>query len=215
MTETVAMTGPSAKLGPGRFVLVVGPSGAGKDTLINLARTECAGDPRIVFPRRVVTRSASAFEDNEEMNDAAFRRALADGCFALHWEAHGHCYALPSAIDDDIRAGRAVVVNVSRGVIDALRRRYANVIAVAITAPPDILAARLAARGRSSDADLVQRLQRVAGGAEPVPEFTIVNVGDAREHAAVLTRIIKGEPGLRQDVNATRGGSTDVDRHHD
>jgi ribose 1,5-bisphosphokinase len=193
MSELATQTDRSNRLGPGRLVLVVGPSGAGKDTLISLARTACAGDAGIAFPRRVVTRSASAFEDNEEMSAAAFRQALADGCFALHWEAHGHCYALPRTIDDDIGAGRAVVVNVSRGVIDALRRRYANVVVVAITAPPEVLAARLAGRGRSSDADLGKRLHRVVDGPEPVPDVTIVNVGNAEDHAAVLTQIITGE----------------------
>ena len=224
MSETVAAVASSTSLGsgslgsgslgPGRLVLVVGPSGAGKDTLINLARAECAGDPDVVFPRRVVTRSASPFEDNEEMSAATFRQALADGCFALHWEAHGHSYALPRAIDDDVRSGRAVVVNVSRRVIAALRQRYENVVVVAITAPPEILAARLAARKRGSDVDVGERLQRVIDGGEP-PDFTIVNVGDAREHAAVLTRIIKGEHGLRQGGNAERRGSANADHHHD
>jgi ribose 1,5-bisphosphokinase len=198
MSETVAVTIPSAGLGPGRLVLVVGPSGAGKDTLINLARAECADNPNLVFPRRVVTRSASVFEDNEEMNDAAFAQALADGRFALHWEAHGHCYALPRAIDDDIRAGRAVVINVSRSVIDALRQRYENVVVVAVTAPPEILAARLAARKRGSDADVGERLQRVIDREGP-PDFIIVNVGDAREHAAVLTQIIRGARPARRE----------------
>ena len=213
MSETVAATVPSGKLGPGRLVLVVGPSGAGKDTLINLARAECADDPGVVFPRRVVTRSASAFEDNEEMSDAAFGQALADGRFALHWEAHGHCYALPRAIDDDISAGHAVVVNVSRSVIDALKRRYENVIVVVITAPPEILAARLAARKRGSDVDVGERLQRVIDGGGP-PDFIVVNVGDAREHAAVLLQIIRGER-VHLAGNANRKGNADVDRQHD
>jgi len=213
MSETVAATVPSGKLGPGRLVLVVGPSGAGKDTLINLARAECADDPGVVFPRRVVTRSASAFEDNEEMSDAAFGKALADGRFALHWEAHGHCYALPRAIDDDISAGHAVVVNVSRSVIDALRLRYENVIVVVITAPPEIVAARLAARKRGSDVDVGERLQRVIDGGGP-PDFIVVNVGDAREHAAVLLQIIRGER-VHLAGNANRKGNADVDRQHD
>jgi ribose 1,5-bisphosphokinase len=213
MSETVAVTIPSARLGPGRLVLVVGPSGAGKDTLINLARTECAGDRGIVFPRRVVTRSASAFEDNEEMNDEMFAQAVADGGFALHWKAHGHCYALPRAINDDIRAGRAVVVNVSRSVIDALRRCYENVIVIAITAPPEILAARLAARKRGSDVDVGERLQRVIDGGG-IPDFTIVNVGAAGEHAAVLTQIIRGER-VHPAGNANTKRNADGDRQHD
>jgi ribose 1,5-bisphosphokinase len=193
MSETATQADRATRLGPGRLVLVVGPSGAGKDTLINLTRTECAGDPEIVFPRRVVTRSASAFEDNEEMDAAAFRQAQADGRFALHWEAHGHSYALPREIDDDIRAGRSVVVNVSRGVVERLRQLYLNVVVVSVTAPADVLAVRLAARKRSSDADLGERLHRVVEGADLVPDVTIVNVGDANEHARALTQIIKGE----------------------
>ena len=133
----------TATIGPGRLILVVGPSGAGKDTLLGLARAACAEDCNIVFPRRVVTREASAFEDNEPINRESFARALADGAYAMHWEAHGHCYGLPRAIDDDIRAGRTVIVNVSRTVISAMRAVYADVVVVSITAPPDVLAERL------------------------------------------------------------------------
>src|SRR5262249_34687441 len=128
----------SDAIGPGRLILVVGPSGAGKDTLLALARAACAEDQDIVFPRRVVTRKASASEDNVELSPEEFREALERGEFAMHWEAHGHSYGLPRTIDDELRAGRAVVVNVSRTVIDAARCAYANVIVIAITAPPDV-----------------------------------------------------------------------------
>ena len=105
MTDAPTIPGHRlATIGPGR--LGVGPSGAGKDTLIGLAQAACADDSGIVFPRRVVTREASSFEDNEQVSLDAFRQALARGDFTIHWEAHGHCYALPRAIDEDIRAGR-------------------------------------------------------------------------------------------------------------
>src|SRR5712671_4090552 len=101
MTEAPAISDhPPGAIGPGRLVLVVGPSGAGKDTLIGLARAACADDGSIVFPRRVVTREASIYEDNEQISSDAFRQALARNEFAMHWEAHGHCYALSRAIDD-------------------------------------------------------------------------------------------------------------------
>ena len=173
------------------MVLVVGPSGAGKDTLLDLARSACAGDDYIVFPRRVVTRQASQAEDNEELSPDAFRRALARGEFALHWEAHGHCYALPRSIGDDIRAGRAVVINVSRTMIDAVRRDYINVVVVLITAPPDVLAERLKMRARGSDGQIEQRLTRAINDPAAAPDITIVNVGDAADHARRLVRIIK------------------------
>ena len=180
-----------AAIGPGCIVLVVGPSGAGKDTLLNLARRACAEDGKVTFPRRVVTRQASQAEDNEELSPDAFAQALARGEFALHWEAHGHCYGLPCSIDDDIRAGRTVVINVSRTVIAAVRRAYANVMVVSITAPSEILAERLKMRGRGSDGRIEERLSRAVDDASVAPEVTIVNVGEAAEHANRLVNIIK------------------------
>jgi ribose 1,5-bisphosphokinase len=171
--------------------LVVGPSGAGKDTLLGLARAACADDRGVVFPRRVVTRQASAFEDNEQVSFEMFRQARAQGEFAVHWEAHGHGYGLTRAIDDDLRAGRTVIANVSRTVIDAVRRAYANVTVVSITAPPEILQQRLAARARDSDGQIEDRLTRAVSDAGTVPDITIVNVGDAEDHARALVRIIK------------------------
>jgi ribose 1,5-bisphosphokinase len=182
-----------AAIGPGRLILVVGPSGAGKDTLLGLAKAACADDGNVVFPRRLITRESSASEDNEEVSAEAFQRAVAHGDYAMHWEAHGHRYALSRTIDDDIRAGRAVIANVSRTVIAATRRNYANVVVVSITAPPDVLASRLAMRARVSDGRLEQRLARTVDETTATPDFTIVNSGVADYHARQLVRIIKGE----------------------
>jgi ribose 1,5-bisphosphokinase len=180
-----------AAIGPGRLILVVGPSGAGKDTLLGLAKSTCSEDRNIVFPRRVVTRDASASEDNEILAPDAFREALTRGEFALHWEAHNHLYGLRHAIDDDIRAGRTVVINVSRTVIDAARRAYADVTVVSITAPPDVLAERIAMRARGSDGLSAQRLGRTVEAA--APDITILNVGRPEDHARRLERIIRGD----------------------
>jgi ribose 1,5-bisphosphokinase len=189
---TGAPANPDGPIGPGRFILVVGPSGAGKDTLLGLAQTACVEDRSVVFPRRVVTRQASDFEDNEQVSFEDFRQARASGAFAVHWEAHGHGYALPRAIDDELRAGRTVVANVSRTVIDAVRRAYADVTVVSITAPPEILQQRLAARARDSDGQIGQRLDRAVNDPAAAPDLTIVNVGRAEDHARALVRIIEG-----------------------
>jgi ribose 1,5-bisphosphokinase len=181
-----------ATIGPGRLITVVGPSGAGKDTLLGLARAACADDSSIVFPRRAVTREASSYEDNEQLSLDAFRQARSQGDFAVHWEAHGHCYALSRAIDDDIRARRTVVANVSRTVVETLRRAYADVVVILITAPDEILAERLAARARSGDGRLADRLGRAVDDGATAPDVTIANVGSVEQHARELARFIKG-----------------------
>jgi ribose 1,5-bisphosphokinase len=193
VTEAPAISADRpAATGPGRLILVVGPSGAGKDTLIGLAQAACGDDGTIVFPRRVVTREASDSEDNEHVSLDAFQQARSKDEFAVHWEAHGHCYALPRAIDDELRGGRTVVANVSRTVVDAVRRAYAEVTVVSITAPPEILAERLAARARSSDGQLADRLRRAADDAAAVPDVTIVNIGSVEDRAREFVQVIRG-----------------------
>jgi len=194
MSEAPAIAADqSVAIGPGRLILVVGPSGAGKDTLLGLAKAACAEDRGIVFPRRVITRQASASEDNEEVSLGTFQEALTRSEYAMHWEAHGHCYALSRAIDDEIRAGHTVVANVSRTVVAAMRGAYASVLVVSITAPPNVLAERLAMRGRGSDGRIEHRLHRTVDEAAAAPDVTIVNTSSADYHARQFVRIIKGE----------------------
>jgi ribose 1,5-bisphosphokinase len=54
---------------------------------------------------------------------------------------------------------------------------------VEITAPPEILARRIAARGRAQDGDLAARLAREGG---VTADLTILNTGAADEAAARL-----------------------------
>jgi len=178
-------------VGPGRLVVVVGPSGAGKDTLIAGAGVRLAGDPTIVFPLRIVTRTGSAAEHHRTVSDCDFATAAAEGAFAFWWEAHGLKYALPAAIDDDIRAGRTVVCNVSRGIVAALRRRYAGVRVVLVTAPAEVLTTRLAARGRASDGDIARRIARAAPpNTELSPDHVIENISDLEHGTERLVAVI-------------------------
>jgi ribose 1,5-bisphosphokinase len=183
---------PLGQIGPGRLVLVVGPSGAGKDTLIDVARAACRDDAGSVFPRRIITRASSRAEDHDTMSNAAFDQAAADGAFALWWTAHGLKYGIPVAIDDDIRAGRTVICNLSRTVIDVARARYANVTVVQVTAPLEVLAARLSARGRGSDGAIMDRVQRtVPANSELNADVVIENIGAVETAAATLLRVVK------------------------
>ena len=182
----------TSPIGPGRLVLVVGPSGAGKDTLIGIVRRLCADDKRVKFPRRVVTRPSSEFEDNLALTPSEFDAAEGQGAFALHWRAHDHGYGVPRQIDDDIRAGGTVVINVSRTIIADARKRYRNVTVVLITAPAEVLARRVAARKRASDTSVEGRLQRAALPDTGAADIVISNVGAAEDHGRELAAAITG-----------------------
>jgi len=191
---TISLSAATAQpdlIGPGRLVLIVGPSGAGKDKLIAGTRAACAGNPEIVFSRRVVTRPASAAEDHATLTDADFDRAVKNEMFAFWWEAHGHKYGIPRAANSDIRAGRSVVNNVSRAVVDNVRRRYARVDVVLVTAPRDVLAARLARRSRPTDRSFSERIGRNDAFGSFRPDHVIETTGAPEAAVRQLLELLK------------------------
>jgi ribose 1,5-bisphosphokinase len=182
----------------GGFVLVVGPSGAGKDTLLQLARQEFAACPQYVFPRRLVTRSSSIWEEHDSIDHAAFERGVTDGEFTLAWRAHGHGYAIPGPCLGEAADGRIIVCNVSRMVVEAARERLPNVSVVEITAPREVLAARLAGRGRGDDADLGARLERSREIPSLDVDLMIVNDQAPQDGARLLIDFLQCKAGVTQ-----------------
>jgi phosphonate metabolism protein PhnN/1,5-bisphosphokinase (PRPP-forming) len=161
------------------LVLVVGPSGAGKDTLLAAARQALAEDARFRFVRRVITRPAYAGgEDHESVSEAVFTTRD----FALQWHAHGLRYGIPIDIAEALACGVTVVANVSRSVIAQAADRF-PVQVIEVTAPPELLAARLATRGRETPADAAARLARQVKLPAGVSVQTVVNDASPEEGA--------------------------------
>ncbi|HSI40972.1 MAG TPA: phosphonate metabolism protein/1,5-bisphosphokinase (PRPP-forming) PhnN [Xanthobacteraceae bacterium] len=175
MADVVHDVARHAALGPGTLVLVVGPSGAGKDTLLAYARARLRR-PEVLFARRRITRTPDGTEDHERLSPAEFESGVASGAFALHWRANGLGYALGSEVAAAVRSGRPVVANGSRAAVTEARQRFADVRVVLVSAPPAVLAARLAARGRESGAALSERLARVPA-LDEAPDLAVLNDG--------------------------------------
>ena len=178
---------------PGTFFLVVGPSGAGKDSVMRGARDVLADDDRFVFARRTITRPASAGgEDHIDSTVENFSAIDTAGGFCLSWQAHGLNYGIERAYANDIAARRCVVANVSRSVIDVARRRFPRVRIINVTAPRHVLAERLAARGRESAADIRKRLERadefLPQGADVI---TVRNAGSLTDSVKVFVGILR------------------------
>jgi ribose 1,5-bisphosphokinase len=188
-------------VGPGWVVLVVGPSGAGKDSVLNEARVRLAGDARFVFPRRVVTRVADGSEDHASLSRDAFEDLAARGGFALHWHAHGHRYGIPAEADVAVRAGRTAVFNASRQIVPVARGRYAGLAVVMVDAPVEIRAARLATRNREHAEQVLARLGRVVTGfSAEEADLVIDNSGPLTDSADRLVRWLQ--------MLAARGAAT-------
>ncbi|MDF2116042.1 phosphonate metabolism protein/1,5-bisphosphokinase (PRPP-forming) PhnN [Roseiarcaceae bacterium H3SJ34-1] len=152
---------PATTATQGTLIIVIGPSGAGKDSLINYARARLASDPAVLFVRRTVTRTAdAATEDHESLTQEEFAAAAAEGRFAVVWEAHGLRYGIPAGARAHIEAGGVAVANGSRAALPAILARFGKVTVVHVNARPDVLASRLAMRGREDAATIQARLER-------------------------------------------------------
>ncbi|MEM9356632.1 MAG: phosphonate metabolism protein/1,5-bisphosphokinase (PRPP-forming) PhnN [Pseudomonadota bacterium] len=135
----------------GTWVFVVGPSGAGKDTVIDHAREALKGDDQIYFARRVVTRPQNEFEDHDTLSVVEFEKQQRGGEFVLWWQAHELHYGIRQEWQDHVARGGTVVCNISRALLPDIEQRVkGRTSIVLVTAPPDVLALRIAARGRDS-----------------------------------------------------------------
>ena len=188
----------------GTLVVVVGPSGAGKDTLIAHARERLSADPTIHFVRRAITREAQPdAEDHDTLTEAAFNAAEASGAFAVTWRAHGLSYGVPVQVNDHLATGGVAVLNGSRLALPAIQRAFGRVLTVHVTCRPDVLGARLAARGRETVQEQGQRLARASASSDRFADAVeIDNSGDLAISGETLVRIISQ---IRGKASCPRG----------
>ena len=180
----------------GRLIAVVGPSGVGKDSLIDGL---CAACPALLRVRRVITRAADAGgEDFEAVRPADFARRRAAGQFALCWHAHGLSYAIPATVHGALAAGRDAVANLSRGALAEAGAVFPALHVLSVTAPPDVLAARLAGRGRETPQDVARRLTRTVPPVPAGAAITVIDNGGALADAvAAALAALYPESGAR------------------
>lgn len=183
-----------ARLGPPLYY-VIGPSGAGKDALIGGARASLDGGGNILFAHRYITRPVeSGGENHIALSPREFEVRARAGLFAMQWDNHGYRYGIGEEIQTWLTHGFAVVVNGSRGYLDTAAASFPALVPVLVSVPPEVAAARLAARGRESADEIRARLARnesFAGIRHPALR-TVENTGSIDDGVSALLDILTG-----------------------
>lgn len=148
----------------GRLIAVVGPSGVGKDSVMAGLHSAL---PHLHLVRRVITRAPGlGGEEYDAVTVAQFQAMIEDGAFAVHWGAHGLHYGIPIAVQHQLATGTDCLVNFSRKALPQAAAMFSRLVVLNITAKPDTIARRLAARGRETEAEITHRL---AQAEKPLP----------------------------------------------
>ncbi len=186
---------PAASLpAAGRLFFFVGPSGVGKDTLLEWVRQRMPADADSVFAQRTITRPAHPSESHEAMDAASFWQLAAAGHFAMVWQANDLCYGVRRGIEAELKAGRDVIVNGSREYVPQLRQSFPDAQVVWIEADAVQLRERMEARQRESGAALLRRLDRATQFAPPETEkiIRIDNSGPPEAAGQKVLEILAG-----------------------
>jgi ribose 1,5-bisphosphokinase len=185
------------------LVYVMGPSGAGKDSVLDRARALLAVDAPVAFAHRYITRPAGAGGENHvALSPVEFALRRTHGLFAFHWQAHGNEYGIGREIYAWRKAGLTVVVSGSREHFHKAGDIDDETYPVVITASPERLAERLARRGREDQAAAARRLSRSDAYDIIDPRLvTIVNDGaldTAAEAFVSLLATLRRSPDVRR-----------------
>lgn len=161
-----------------KIILIVGPSGAGKDTLLRGARDYFRHSAKIRFVRRYITRPPDINEDNYYIDLPGFLTLNEAGFFVASWNAHSNHYGVARHTFRENTPQATVICSISRTAIEAFERAFPDTVTINVTVPKVILQARLRQRGRENDSQLDHRLARAD---KPFAARNLVTFDNSRE----------------------------------
>jgi len=186
----------------GRLIVVVGPSGAGKDSIIKGAADYFQDNPRIDFVRRMITRECDPkSEIHDSVTEAQFIARQKRGEFSVWWQANGLYYGLPIELFERIDQGQLLIANGSRAAIADMRSKFKQLTVVHITVTAGVLADRLACRHRETADQIEQRLLRNKT-MKPIEGDDVVTIDNSAARDTAINEFIA----LVESCSATKPG---------
>ncbi|MBV7430868.1 phosphonate metabolism protein/1,5-bisphosphokinase (PRPP-forming) PhnN [Acidovorax sp. sif1233] len=181
-----------------RLVYFMGPSGAGKDSLLGWLHAHLPAPCPVHWARRTISRPAApGGEAHESVPPEAFAALRGEQAFALHWEANGLGYGIRAAQLAPLAHGQWVLLNGSRAYLADALARFPDLVAVHITASPHVLRERLLSRGRETPGEVEARVQRAAAFMPPpgAASLEVRNDGTLNDAGQQLLHALKRLPG--------------------
>lgn len=165
----------------GRLVVLTGPSGVGKGTLIQALLQR---HPELRLSVSATTRSPRPGEVHGKnyyfLTPEEFKQ-LVDQDALLEWaEFAGNCYGTPRApVVAHVQQGHMVILEIELEGARQVRQSFPGALQVFIMPPSiDALAKRLHSRDQDSKADIQRRLQRAEAEIQAASEFDVQIVND-------------------------------------
>ncbi|MBY9016758.1 MAG: phosphonate metabolism protein/1,5-bisphosphokinase (PRPP-forming) PhnN [Candidatus Lokiarchaeota archaeon] len=182
---------------PGLLILVIGNSGSGKDSIISeVVKRFPSNLKEIHLTQRYITRASSEKEKSIAISPKIFKEMSLHNKFTLEWHIYDLDYGVPIDIDDWLKKGDPVIVNVSRTVVKKARSIYRNILVVFIKVPFEITFQRIKERARESGKQLQERIQRAKDNQTfPDADFIVDNSGELEsaidQFLSYLIRVVK------------------------
>ncbi len=181
-----------------RLIYTLGPSGAGKDSLMAWLQQHVPPRAPVHWARRTISRAVQpGGEQHESVDAATFERLHAQHAFALAWQANGLHYGVRHAELAPLLAGAWVLVNGSRAYLPHAVHKYPGLTVLHITASPATLRQRLHARGRETP-DMVEHRVRRTTALPPMAHDHVIEIhndGTLEEAGTRLLQALREMPG--------------------
>lgn len=181
----------------GILIIFSGPSGSGKDTVLNKL---IGGREDIKVSVSMTTREKRDGEIDGThyyfVNREYFEKKIAEDKMLEHAEYNGNMYGTPKApVDEMLKAGKAVILEIEVQGAEKIRRIYPDVISIFLMPPSvRVLEERLRGRGTDDEETINHRLVIAREEIRRASEYDYVVINDTVENAvAGIETIINAE----------------------